>query len=399
VDVSLRIVLGAVLVGMLAVSVPGAAVGDHPPGDAIVESLSIEAAGQGCAIGLKFSAPIPRMTFKPAGAVAEVTLDLPDATSRLLSRYAPGPCPLSEVRVETGLNGDHGVRIRFPLAPSGAFFGLEQTGQGLVLRFAATEAAVQKDPFNLSEYRIGAGDKLEISVFGHEDLNKVVEVRGDGTINYPLIGSLEVAGKTVTQVDEQITGLLAKDFLVDPQVSVDVREYQSQWVTIIGEVRTPGRYVLKRNMRLIDLLAEAAGATKEAGTEILVTRRQDQDGHQPRQIVVNRDRLLSRDNQDANLILEHGDIVTIGEKEVYYIRGEVAKPGSYYLEKGLTILRSISVAGGLSQFANRKEVDLLREGPKGQQKIRVNLKAIEDGKKQDIPLLPNDVIIVPRRIF
>src|SRR5882762_4235655 len=181
-----------------------------------------------------------------------------------------------------------------------------------------------------------------------------------------------------------MTGLLAKDFLVDPQVSVDVREYQSQWVTIIGEVRTPGRYVLKRNMRLIDLLAEAAGATKEAGMEILVTRRQEQDGHQPRQIVINRDRLMSRDNQDANLILEHGDIVTIGEKEVYYIRGEVSKPGSYYLEKGLTILRSISVAGGLSQFANRKEVDLLREGPKGQQKIRVNLKAIEDGKREDI---------------
>jgi len=392
-------VLGVVMLGMLAVPVPGAAAGDQAPGDAVVEGLSITANGQGCAVGLKMSVPIPRFTLNPASAVAEVTLELPDATSRLQSRYAPGPCPLGEVRVDTGPDGDRGVKIRFPLAPAGSFSGLEQTGQGLVLRFAATVAAGQRDSLNLSEYRIGAGDKLEISVFGHEDLNKVVEVRGDGTINYPLIGSLEVAGKTVTQVDEQITGLLGKDFLVDPQVSVDVREYQSQWVTIIGEVRTPGRYVLKRNMRLIDLLAEAAGATKEAGMEILVTRREDQDGHQPRQIVINRDRLMSRDNQDANLILEHGDIVTIGEKEVYYIRGEVSKPGSYYLEKGLTILRSISVAGGLSQFANRKEVDLLREGPKGQQKIRVNLKAIEDGKREDIPLLPNDVIIVPRRIF
>jgi len=114
-------------------------------------------------------------------------------------------------------------------------------------------------------------------------------VRGDGTINYPLIGSLEVAGRPLTQVDEQITGLLARTSSSTrgergrPRISKSVGHDHR-------EVRTPGRYVLKRNMRLIDLLAEAAARHKEAGMEILVTRREDQDGHQPRQIVINRDR-------------------------------------------------------------------------------------------------------------
>src|SRR5207249_2340890 len=207
-----------------------------------------------------------------------------------------------------------------------------------------------------------------------------------------------VVGKTVAEIDGQLTRTLGKDYLVDPQVSVDVREYQSQWVTIIGEVRTPGKYVLKRNMRLIDVLAEAGGASKEAGAQILITR-QSEDGS-PRQIAVDRDRLLGQNNQDSNVLLQHGDIVAVGEKDVFYIRGEVTKPGAYLLENGMTVLKAISLAGGFTQFANRKQVDILRAGGSGvQAKVTVNLKAIEEGKKEDLPIHPDDTIIVPRRIF
>jgi polysaccharide export outer membrane protein len=246
---------------------------------------------------------------------------------------------------------------------------------------------------------VGIGDKLEITVFAHEDMSKVAEVRSDGTINYPLIGVLAVAGKTPVEIDAEITRLLGKDFLVDPQVSVEVRDYQSQWVTIMGEIKQPGRYVLKRNMRLVDLLAEAGGPTKEAGDKILVTGRQEENGS-PRSRALDLEKLLNGDNPGENVLLAHGDIVTLGEKNVFYIRGEVARPDSYFLHKGMTVLKAISVAGGLSQFANRKDIELLRSGRNGvQEKITINLKAIEEGKKQDVPLLPNDTIIVPRRIF
>lgn len=380
---------------------PGRAADVPSAGGPNIDSLSFDPIGRGCVIGLKTSSPVARFSLRTAGlAPGEAVLELPEATSRLSTQYPPGPCPLREVLVEAGAGGKQGVRLRFILA-KGVFAGVDRVTDGLRLTFESVPsdgvAGIPGDAHD--EYKVGVGDKLEIVVFGHEDMNKVVEVRGDSSINYPLLGNLPVAGKTVAEIDDEITRLLGKDFLVDPQVSVDIREYQSQWVTIFGEVKTPGRFVLRRDMRLIDLLAEAGGATKEAGMEILITRRPEGDGAtQP--LVVNRDRLMSRNNQDANITLAHGDIVTIGEKEVFYIRGEVTKPGSYYLENDMTILKAISVAGGLTQFANRKSVDLLREGSGGMQKrMKVDLKAIEDGKKGDIPLLHNDVIIVSRRIF
>jgi len=142
----------------------------------------------------------------------------------------------------------------------------------------------------------------------------------------------------------------------------------------------------------------AGGATKEAGSQILITR-QTGDGV-PRQVVVDRTQLLSQNNKDSNVLLQHGDIVAVAEKQVFYIRGEVNKPGAYLLESDMTVLKAISLAGGFTQFANRKQVDILRAGSRGvQEKVTVNLKAIEEGKKEDLPIHPDDTIIVPRRIF
>jgi len=152
------------------------------------------------------------------------------------------------------------------------------------------------------------------------------------------------------------------------------------------------------SVTVIDVLAEAGGVTKEAGSQIQITRR-DANGS-PQQIALDRNRLLSQDNAESNILLQHGDILAVGERDLFYIRGEVTRPGPYQFESGLTILRAISYAGGFTQFANRKQVDILRSGQNGvQKKLTVNLKAIEDGKKEDLPLVPGDSVIVPRRIF
>jgi polysaccharide export outer membrane protein len=305
---------------------------------------------------------------------------------------SPSPF-LESVKVSTA-DGQKGAVIR--LRPRQArFAGVEQRGDGVALRLMAEDLADREGD---TEYRVGIGDKLDISVFGHEDLAKTLEVRSDGTLSMPLLGDLQVVGKTVEEIDTEITRRLT-DYLVDPEVSVDVREYKSQWVTLMGEVRTPGRYTLRRNMRLIDLLAEAGGPTKDAGADVVLTRHPP-NGSDTRQMTIPLDDILSPGKTDANVLLRHGDIVTLNQREAFYIRGEVTRPGPYYIDRGMTILRAISVAGGLSQYANRKEVELLRSGTGIiQQKTVVNLKAIEDGHKEDIPLLPNDIIIVPRRIF
>ncbi len=382
---------------LLALAVPSTAAAEPIPE---LEGLSFNASGSGVTIVLKASRPLGKFRCGlPSATSSDVSIEFPGATSKLQARYPLDGRLLKEAIVESGTANGQGPRVRFVVA-RGILSGLDQSSSGMELRFEEdARAAVGNHGTEAQAYRIGVGDKLEIAVFGHDDLSKIVEVRSDGSINYPLIGDVQVKGMTVSEVDDQITKVLGKDFLVDPQVSVDVREYQSQWVTVIGEVRNPGRFMLRRNMRLIDVLAEAGGVTKEAGVEILVTRRTD--AGDTRQILLDRERLLSQENEDANILLSHMDIVTVGEKKIFYIRGEVTRPGSYFLESGLSIMKAISVAGGLTPYANRKEVQLIRAGAGGavgDTKV-VNLKAIEEGKKPDIPLLSNDVIIVPRRIF
>jgi polysaccharide export outer membrane protein len=208
-----------------------------------------------------------------------------------------------------------------------------------------------------------------------------------------------VAGKSANEIDDELTALLSKDFLVDPQVNVDIKDYQSQAVTILGEVRSPGRYFLKRNMRMIDLLADSGGPTKEAGPEIIVTRQGGDPGG--RKVILSLEALFSRSNEAANIPLKNGDIVTIAERQAFYIKGEVVRPGSYFIESGMSLLKALSIAGGLTQFANRREVEILRSGAdkKGQEKMVINMKDVESGKLPDVPLHPDDIINVPRRIF
>ena len=92
-------------------------------------------------------------------------------------------------------------------------------------------------------YRVGPSDVLEISVWGEPDLNKTIPVSSDGIINFPLLGNVNVAGMTVKEIEQKITGLLGKDYLVDPQVYVSIKEYNSQKVIVLGEVKKPGPYV------------------------------------------------------------------------------------------------------------------------------------------------------------
>jgi polysaccharide export outer membrane protein len=393
-----RAFMGLVILGWfgLAGGAPLMALVESQQNGVALEGVTFEAIGDGGVLRLRTSGPLGayRCTL-PGPDAKEAVIEVPGAVTRLRSRQDLKNTLIPEAFVDQGADGREVVRVRFALG-RGILSGIEHAGDGLLLRIRP--AAVAPERTGLAEYRLGKGDKIEITVFGHDDLTKVVEVRADGTINYPLIGDLPVSGRSVAEIDQEITRLLGESFLVDPQVSVDVRDYQSQWITIIGEVRTPGRYVLQRAMRIIDLLATAGGVTREAGSNIVITRsqREGTSGH----ILVSLEELLGGSRPEANLPLEHGDIVSVGEKEVFYIRGEVQKPGPYFLEKGMTVMKAISVAGGFGQFANRKDVQILRAGDKGvQEKLTVNLKAIEDGKKEDVAIRPNDTVIVPRRIF
>ena len=285
----------------------------------------------------------------------------------------------------------------------------------LALTFATATAAQDNrgvPPDRSTAYRVGPGDVLEINVYDDPDLSGLATVQHEGDISFPLLGDIIVNGMTVKEVQATLVELLAKDYLVDPQVIVRVKEYRSQWVTLIGEVVRPGKFYLQGSKTMLDLLTEAGGFTSRASGEIIVSRL-DQE---PPSLFVTEDngngaesavRIFLTPNQPPSeqkealsFLLRSGDIVTATSTRFFFISGEVKRPGSYPITGGLTVLKAVSVAGGLTKFGAKGKVEILRKSNKGRsERIKVDLKDIENGKKPDVPLESEDIIKVGKRVF
>ena len=258
-------------------------------------------------------------------------------------------------------------------------------------------------PATPGDYEVGPGDVIEVNVYGNDDLSRIPTVQTNGSISMPLIGELQVAGLTIAEIQRKITNLLEKDYLVKPQVEVKVRDYNSQYVSIVGEVNTPGRKPIRGRMRLIDALIESGGFKATASGQVLITRTDGQFDGGERSITVRISSSSSPSAQDLvnlELPLKNGDIITALSKAFVTVDGEVARPGRYAIESDLTVTGAISLAGGLTRFGSN-DVKVRRTDPdSGKVSIlKVNIKSVRNGKKPDVPLQPNDVISVSRRVF
>ncbi|HSD27563.1 MAG TPA: polysaccharide biosynthesis/export family protein [Vicinamibacteria bacterium] len=256
-------------------------------------------------------------------------------------------------------------------------------------------------PATVMEYEVGSGDVLEVNVFGNDDLSRIPTVQTNGSISLPLLGEVQVAGLTVGEVQRKITNLLARDYLVNPQVEVKVREYQSQFVSVVGEVNSPGRKPIRGRMRLIDALLESGGFKPSASAEVLITRTDGTfDGEKRSMTVRISGAATVQDTVNLELPLRNGDIITALPKAFVTVDGEVNKPGRYAIESDLTVTGAVSLAGGLTRFGSN-DVKVRRIDPVSGKVsiIPVDLKDVRNGKKPDVPLLPNDVISVSRRVF
>ena len=266
-----------------------------------------------------------------------------------------------------------------------------------------------------NEYVVGAGDVLEVLVVDQPDLTRSGTVQSDGRLTLPLLGEVEVAGRTIPQIQASITERLAKDFLVDPRVEVRVREYASQSALILGEVTSPGRRALRGNTTLMDLLIESGGFRAGASGFVTVQRTNGSfpDGSKQISFRLGASRGLSEnDLKNASLVMKHGDIVTASPKFYATVDGEVAKPGRVVVENDLTLLGVIAESGGLSKFASSKVrvirrktegVDLTGfetcEGSETDACRVVDVKDIRKGKVPDVVLVANDKVVVSRRRF
>lgn len=252
------------------------------------------------------------------------------------------------------------------------------------------------------EHPVGAEDLLEISVFEIPELNRTVRVSEKGTISLPLLGEMEVRGLTAMQLEDHLREALSRKYLQDPQVSVFVREFGSKKVSVIGAVGKPGVYQMLGPRTLLQVLSEAGGLEKEAGSHLFVIRAIAGGATDAIPVKIS-DLLMNRD-PDLNLAITPGDVISVPlDRPVYvYVDGAVRTPGRLeeLASRPISLLQAIAKAGGVTERANLKSIQILRRGSDGTQAdLRVSLKKIRQGKDRDPVLEDGDVVVVPETFF
>ena len=241
--------------------------------------------------------------------------------------------------------------------------------------------------------RIGAGDLLQITVFGVPELAEEVRVSETGNITLPLVGGIRVSGLTVDEAQSKIAAKLSGGgFLRDPQVQVFEKEYTSQAISVMGEVQKPGIYTLLGTRRLYDAIAAAGGTSQRAGRMVTISHPGDPD--HPVTIEMGTDPAKSLAS-DVELLA--GDTVVVSRAGVVYVVGDVEKPAGFVMDNNerLTVLQALALAGGAKGTASLKESKIIRKSASGVQEIPVPLNKILSAQVEDSPLQPEDVLFVP----
>ena len=240
--------------------------------------------------------------------------------------------------------------------------------------------------------KIGPGDLIEVNVYDEADLQQTVRLNdlGDGTLSF--IGNVHLAGLTTDQAEALIARKLKEgNYLLAPQVAVIIREYSTQGVSVLGEVKTPGVYGVVGGQSLLDVLAAAGGTTPLAGAEITIQRAADAST-----LTV----LLSKDahqSLSSNVRLYPGDKVIIPRAGLVYVLGDVGRPGGFVMENDgkITLLQALAMAGGTTHTSSMNGSRLLRKGPSGYTDVHIELNKMLKGQEGDVQLQAEDILYIP----
>ncbi len=256
----------------------------------------------------------------------------------------------------------------------------------LVALVATLPAAGQRAD---AAYTLGPEDVLEVSVWGYPDLTRLVAVRPDGKITVPLVGSVTATGMTVDQLVRVLTRAYAV-YIINPHVTVIVKEFRRIRVSVLGQVLRPGSYVLPPGLRLLDLLSMAGGVTEAAALKEGQLLR---PGEQP--VVVDLERILAGDLQ-ANVPLQGGETLIVREDlaNLVNVFGEVARPGRYRIKGEMRVLDALLVAGGLTERASVTEARLVRAS-RETHPLHLDSLLLRQEMSRNIPLQPGDSLFIP----
>jgi len=253
-----------------------------------------------------------------------------------------------------------------------------------------------------ADYAIGRQDLLEIEVFGVEELDQTVRVADDGSITMPLLGRLAVAGLTKTELENLIARLLSDRYVRDPQVTVFIKEYESKKVAVSGSVKKPGTFEMLGKKTLLEMISLAGGLDADPGKQIFIFR-QVENGSTTR-IPVDMNRLVYEADPALNLPVVPGDIIYVPaiEKVRIFVSGAVKNPNLYEVprDEPVTVLKAITLAGGTTDRAAEKRVQIMRTDSDGERiTLAVNLRKVKRGKAEDPILHKDDIVLVPAAFF
>jgi polysaccharide biosynthesis/export protein len=246
-----------------------------------------------------------------------------------------------------------------------------------------------------SALKIGIGDLLEMRVFGIPDLTDQVRIATDGTISLPLVGAVKVDGLTLDQAQKTIEAKL-KDggFVRDPHVTLTVKEFVTQGISVMGEVSKPGVYPLLGSRRLYDALSAAGGTTAKAGKAITITRR-----NRPNDPIVVALTSDPAQSTKTNVEIYPGDTIVVSKAGIVYVVGEVGRPSGFVMEnnENLTVLQALALAGGLGKNAATNDARIIRKTAEGRKEIPVALGKVLTSKSgyPDVPMQAEDILFVP----
>ena len=240
------------------------------------------------------------------------------------------------------------------------------------------------------DYPLGAGDAIRVQVFQNPDLTIETRVSENGSISYPLIGAVELGGLSLAAAEKKIADALQKGgFIQKPQVNIALVQIRGNQVAVLGQVNRPGRFPLETaNTRLSDMLANAGGTSAGGDDVAIVTGVRN---GQPFRKQVDIPSLFLTEKAQDDIALQGGDSIYVHRAPVFYIYGEAQRPGSFRIDRDMTIMQALAQGGGPTARGSETRLRLHRKAADG------SVQQLEPQLTD--PVLPNDVIYVKESIF